>query len=432
MRTPFFPFAFAAILGSASFCASTALAQGSGQSFSGQSSSQAPASGQSYTPQQLQQMVAQIALYPDALVLQILQCAASPFQVHAVAQWLSQNTNLQGSALQEAAQKQGFDACFIAIVLFPDVIQKMDQDMDWTRQLGQAFMTDKTGVFDAVQALRKQAENAGNLQSNQQQTVSTQSTSDGQQVVVIQPANPQVVYVPQYNPETVYTETNSGNTAAAAAIGFAAGVIVGAAADDNDHNYYYACGGWGYHGPMVCNSGWNSYYNHQENMANDYYNHRQDMANDYYDHRNDMVQQRGDNQSNRQDAMSGNQSDRQQARSTNEQNRQQTWSNRNSGDPLATSQAQGVGQGNRAAADSRWQGADGSGSRGWQGGAQQNLGAQRGNLGGGQANNFSRGTNSGAFSGYQSGNTERFSANRGYSSMGGRFGGGGGGFRGRR
>ena len=150
-------------------------------------------------------LLAPVALYPDGLLSQILMCTGSPFQVRELSEWLAANPTLQGSALQEAAQAEGFDPSFVAISVFPQVVQMMTQDIDWTRQLGEAFAQDRSAVFESVQRLRADAMAAGNLQSTPQQEVTTQTTQSGQEVIVIQPANPQVIYVPQYNPQVVYT-----------------------------------------------------------------------------------------------------------------------------------------------------------------------------------------------------------------------------------
>ena len=140
----------------------------------------------------------------------------------------------------------------------------MVQKPDWTKQLGQAFTSNRTAVFDSIQRLRAEAQAAGNLKTTSQQQVQTETTSAGQQVIVIEPANPQVVYVPSYNPQTVYVSSPSyGAAAAAGAIGFTAGVIIGA----SSHHYYY--GPYGWHGAAMYDEAWD----HRE----DYLEERQDM-----------------------------------------------------------------------------------------------------------------------------------------------------------
>jgi hypothetical protein len=218
--------------------------------------------------QGLDKLLAPIALYPDGLLAQVLACATSPQQVTEVNKWLEQNKNLQGTQLQDAAGKQGFDASFVALILFPDVLSLMGKNMDWTEEVGKAFLSDQAGVFASVQRLRAQAQAAGNLKTTQQQTVTTE-TKDGTQVIVIQPTNPQIVYVPVYNTQTVYvpqpapapapapsTSSSSSDKAVAALIGFGLGIVIGAAIADN-HYHYGAWGcSWHSHTVVVAGGGW--------------------------------------------------------------------------------------------------------------------------------------------------------------------------------
>src|SRR5271170_1045793 len=151
----------------------------------------------------LEQLLAPIALYPDPLLAQVLTSATSPGQVTEMTKWMQQNPSLQGNALQEAAQRKGFDASFVALALFPDVLARMASEIDWTTEVGTAFLSDPKGVMSAVQSLRAQAQLTGNLKSSPEQSVTTENQS-GQQIIIIQPANPQVVYVPVYSPQVVY------------------------------------------------------------------------------------------------------------------------------------------------------------------------------------------------------------------------------------
>jgi hypothetical protein len=105
----------------------------------------------------LEQLLAPIALYPDPLLAQVLTSATSPGQVTEMTKWVQQNPKLQGSELQEAAQRKGFDASFVALVLFPDVLARMASEIDWTTEVGTAFLSDPKGVMNAVQSLRAQA-----------------------------------------------------------------------------------------------------------------------------------------------------------------------------------------------------------------------------------------------------------------------------------
>ena len=197
--------------------------------------------------QALDTLMGPIALYPDPLLAQVLACTSSPEQVTEVSAWLKkQDPALQGSALQEAASAQGFDASFAAIVLFPDVLDTMVNNMPWTTAVGTAFLSDQEAVLDSVQRLRTQAQTVGNLKTTAQQEVKTE-TQNGQQVIVVQPANPQVVYVPVYDTQVVYTTpppppASNNDAAAAAVLGFMVGVVIGAAISDP---YPYGWGAWG-------------------------------------------------------------------------------------------------------------------------------------------------------------------------------------------
>ena len=147
----------------------------------------------------LDKVLAPIALYPDALVAQILMCSTNVTKVRDLQAFIQKNKNLKGTALQEAAGKQGFDPSYVALTLFPQVVKTMNDSVGWTRQMGQAFNADKKAVFESIQRLRTLALDVGNLKTTPQQEVQ-KVDQGGQQVIVIQPANPQVVYVPQYNP----------------------------------------------------------------------------------------------------------------------------------------------------------------------------------------------------------------------------------------
>ena len=149
---------------------------------------------------QLNSLVAPIALYPDALVAQVLAAATNPDQVAYADEWLAQSTNLTGASMEQAVDQQNWDPSVKALTQFRSVLDNLAHNLSWTSSLGQAFANQQTDVMAAVQTMRGRAQAAGTLQSNSQITV-TQPTST---TIVIQPANPQVVYVPQYNPTVVY------------------------------------------------------------------------------------------------------------------------------------------------------------------------------------------------------------------------------------
>jgi uncharacterized membrane protein YgcG len=151
------------------------------------------------SPEQLQELVAPIALYPDALVAQILAASAYPTQIVEAQRFLQENPNLKGAALGAEVDKQDWDPSVKALTQFPDVLADMDKNLSWTSSLGDANLNQQAQVMDAVQFMRQKAEQAGNLRTTPQQTVTNQGPS-----VVIQPADPQVVYVPDYDPEFAY------------------------------------------------------------------------------------------------------------------------------------------------------------------------------------------------------------------------------------
>ena len=243
----------------------------------------------------LDQLLAPIALYPDSLLAQMLMSATDAAKITELDTWLKANPTLKGTPLQDAAVKAGFDASFVALTLFPQVVAKMADQIAWTRVLGQAFTSDKSAVFASIQKLRPQAKKVGTLKSSPQQEVETKTTAAGQEVIVIEPTNPQIVYVPQYNTEVVYTQAptsvvvieeddDADEAIAAGLIGFTAGIAIGAAMDNN---YYY--GPYGFHGGgYMYNDAWD-----------DYYDHREDAREDWQDHREDLGEERGDRAENR-------------------------------------------------------------------------------------------------------------------------------------
>jgi len=164
--------------------------------------SQAPPA-QPLPPEQLDNLVAPVALYPDSLLSQVLVAATYPLEVAEASQWLQQNRNLQGQALVDAARQQNWDPSIQALVVFPDVLIRMGSNIRWTTDLGNAFLAQQTDVMNAVQRMRAQAQAAGRLSSNSQQTVTTQ-TEDGRTAIEIAPPSPEVVYVPSYDPYYVW------------------------------------------------------------------------------------------------------------------------------------------------------------------------------------------------------------------------------------
>ena len=148
---------------------------------------------------QLQSLVASIALYPDALLAQVLMASTYPLEVATAASWLRQN-NLHGDALETALSQQQWDNSVKSLVQFPDALKLMGNQLEWTRKLGDVYLAQPSELMQAIQALRTQAQRAGNLTSGQQIQVSR----DAQTNIVIVPTNPQIIYVPTYNPWFVY------------------------------------------------------------------------------------------------------------------------------------------------------------------------------------------------------------------------------------
>jgi hypothetical protein len=152
-----------------------------------------------FRQEELDQILAPIALYPDSLLAQVLMAATYPLEVVQADRWVRQNRNLPPEALNDALDRQNWDASVKALVPFPDVLSMMSQRLEWTQSVGDAFLAQEADVMATVQELRAKAYAAGNLRSSQQQTVSREGT-----IIVVQPANPQVVYVPVYSPTVVY------------------------------------------------------------------------------------------------------------------------------------------------------------------------------------------------------------------------------------
>jgi hypothetical protein len=162
-----------------------------------------PPPAQTLPPQQLEDLVAPIALYPDNLLSEILAASTYPLEVVEAQQWLQLNRNLTGQKLMEAAQRQNWDPSVQALVAFPDVLARLNQDIRWTTDLGNAFLAQQQDVMAAVQRMRARAEANGKLRSGPQENVTT-ATQNGQTAIQIQPVDPGTVYVPYYNPAWVW------------------------------------------------------------------------------------------------------------------------------------------------------------------------------------------------------------------------------------
>jgi hypothetical protein len=160
--------------------------------------------------EQLDTLVAPVALYPDSLLSEVLVASTYPLEIVEANQWLQQNGNLSGRQLVDAARQQNWDGSIQALVVFPDVLGRLASDARWTTDLGDAFLAQQADVMRAVQRLRARAQQEGRLNSDAQQTVTNEWQGD-QPAVDIQPANPEVVYVPDYNPEGIWGAPEYGD-----------------------------------------------------------------------------------------------------------------------------------------------------------------------------------------------------------------------------
>jgi hypothetical protein len=158
-----------------------------------------PTSEAAFSQQELDQMLAPIALYPDELLSQVLMASTYPLEVVEAARWSKANPGLRGDAAVVAVAAQPWDASVKSLVAFPEILDKMDQQLEWTERLGDAFLGQQAQVMDTVQALRRRAYDASNLRSTDQMRV-----SDDQGTISIEPAYPTIIYVPYYDPLAVY------------------------------------------------------------------------------------------------------------------------------------------------------------------------------------------------------------------------------------
>jgi len=221
-----------------------------------------------WTAEALEELLAPIALFPDPVLSQVLIASTNPQEVLDAGNWLIANEGLEGKALDDAAAKIGFTPPVRALVQFPQTIDMMCMELGWTTELGQAFVADQAGVLAAVQRLRKQAIDVGNLQSSEAMKVETE-VQEGQEVVVLKPPKPEVVYVPTYDPQAVYAPAPAAAVAPAATttttttteksghstgtlvttglLAFGAGILVNEIFDDDDdyHGYHYPNYGYG-------------------------------------------------------------------------------------------------------------------------------------------------------------------------------------------
>jgi len=167
------------------------------------SATQPKASGATFSQQDLDELLAPIALYPDALLAQVLMASTYPLEVVEAARWQKQNASLKDKALEEAVKNQTWDESVKALTIVPQVLTMMNEKLDWTTKLGDAFLAQQENVLKTAQSLRKKAEEAGNLKSSKEMVVKKE-TENNVQVIKIENPTPETVYVPTYNPATVY------------------------------------------------------------------------------------------------------------------------------------------------------------------------------------------------------------------------------------
>src|SRR3954468_2812605 len=162
-----------------------------------------PASGKTFSQKDLDELMAPIALYPDALLAQVLMASTYPLEVVEAARWQKANPTVKDKALEDALQKQSWDPAVKSLTAVPQVLTMMNEKLDWTTKLGDAFLAQQEDILKTTQSLRKKADEAGNLKTTGEMTVKKE-TENSVQVIKIESPKPDVVYVPTYNPATVY------------------------------------------------------------------------------------------------------------------------------------------------------------------------------------------------------------------------------------
>ena len=216
------------------------------------------ATDQSWTPEAMEALLAPVALYPDAVLSQVIMASTNPQEVLDAGNWLIANPEIKGKALDDATEKAGFTPPMRGLMQFRTIVDQMCLEMGWTTELGQAFTNDQSGVLAAVQRLRSQARDAGNLQDSPQMKV-VEESQDGQEAIILEPQDPEVVYVPTYDPVAAYAPApataaapatttttvteekghSTGSMVATGVLAFGAGLLVSEIFDDDDDDYYH-------------------------------------------------------------------------------------------------------------------------------------------------------------------------------------------------
>ncbi|MCL4806901.1 MAG: DUF3300 domain-containing protein, partial [Thermoanaerobaculia bacterium] len=201
------------------------------------------------SPDQLESLVAPIALYPDPLLAQCLAASTYPLEIIQLQQWLLKNPNLKDKALADAVARQPWDPAVQSMAAVPDAVKRLSDDIQWTTDLGNAFLDQQADVMEAVQRMRKKAKDKGTLTTTEQQKVETKVVEQ-KTVIIVEPANPEIIYVPSYSPTVVYPPPvypyppiyYPPYPPGAAFMTFTAGVMIGAAVWGGS-----CCGcGWGH------------------------------------------------------------------------------------------------------------------------------------------------------------------------------------------
>jgi len=235
----------------------------------------AGAAGKTFSQKDLDEILAPVALYPDALLAQVFMAATYPLEVVEAARWQKQNASLKDKALEDALQQQSWDPSVKSLATVPQVLTMMNEKLDWTTKLGDAFLAQQEDVLKTVQGLRAKADQAGNLKTSEQMVVKKE-TEENVQVIKIEQPKPDVVYVPTYNPATVYGTWPypapppyyyyPPGYAYGSGLAFATGVFVGAAIWGNI--------GWGNNNVNVNVNKYNNF--NKTNISNGNWNHNVD------------------------------------------------------------------------------------------------------------------------------------------------------------
>ena len=349
---------------------------------------------------QLESLVAPIALYPDPLLAQTLVASTYPLELIQLQQWLAKNKDLKDKALADAVAKEPWDPAIQSMAAVPDVVKRLADDIQWTTQLGDAFLAQEGEVMEAVQRMRKKAEEKGSLKSNEHQVVETKVVEE-KTVIVVQPSNPEVIYVPSYNPTVVYPPPvypyppvyYPPYVPGAGLVTFGVGMAMGAAI-------------WG---GSCCGCGWGGGGNNTININNN-------------------------NNFNKNSNISGNRGGNNQWQHNSQHRGGAPYSNKATANKYGGSQRGGTGStrqastrsGTGAGASSRAGGASASSANRGGGGSRSSGGNYAGNRSVPQSSSRGGSSFSGASGGASSANRARSSSSRGASSMGSRGGGGGG------